>query len=157
MEELISVRLLVPEPPRPPARAAGGGGTAMAQIDLSLEHEAIAREQAHIAERLRARAGWPSDEAIAAGLHEEQEASKARAVHDWIERGYPADDATAAVATCGVDPQAALAFLRACAQLRDDFGFEAAPARASLAATGGDVQEAINRILQSGSHSRASH
>lgn len=146
------VRLLVSPPPKsPPVRREEAGRAYPAQIDLSLERAAIAREQAHIEERLadRGRGQWPSDEAISAGLLNAEEASKARAVQEWVERGFSPEDSLAAVATCGDDTPAGLTFFQNLAKLRDEFGVESAVARTSLAANAGDMQAAVNQIFQS--------
>lgn len=135
METLV-VRLTVPEPPRPPPSLPDPAGpTTLAQIDLSLERAAIAREQAHLAEQ-------------SAG-----DAIRAEAVRGWIERGYEESDAKAAVAIHGADPQAAATFLHDLSKLRDEYGIDPASARAHLSQTGGDVPAAVSQFFHSGAAS----
>jgi len=127
------------------------GAAPPARIDLSLEEAAIARECAYLESRARANGSgendWPSDEAIAANLRQVEDASRAQAVAGWIERGFDAGDASAAVAACGGDAQAGLAFLTLCVQLQDEYGFPAEIVRSSLG-SGDDIQTAVNKILQ---------
>mmetsp|Transcript_684 Transcript_684/g.1883 ORF Transcript_684/g.1883 Transcript_684/m.1883 type:complete len:158 (+) Transcript_684:122-595(+) len=147
-EDQVRVRLTIPEPPQPPtyaprARLPDGG-----VLDLSLELAAVKREEERAA---RPPHGvHETDEDIAARLQQEAEAKQERAVNSWSERGFPRDDAIAAVVTCGVDTasQDALAFLEACAKLRDEFGFDAENVRRSLTLAKGDVGDAVNRCLQ---------
>mmetsp|Transcript_23968 Transcript_23968/g.61796 ORF Transcript_23968/g.61796 Transcript_23968/m.61796 type:complete len:170 (+) Transcript_23968:3-512(+) len=153
-ESLIRVRLAIPEPPRRP-HADGFDGSAatpiVPEIDLALEHAAIAREQAHAQNAaLLTGANWPSDEDIASSLQHEVAQRKSQAVARWVERGYAREDAEAAVATNGIDDDSVLAFMSSCTRLRDELGFDASLARTSLAACKGDEEAAIHRCLQIG-------
>jgi hypothetical protein len=148
-DEQVELRLLVPPPPKPP-RPADAAISQPVHIDLSLEEAAVAREEAFLA--AHARAIWPSDESIAEDIRKaEAEESRAKTVQGWVERGYDADDAAAAVELHGLDAAGSLQFLQACGKLRDEFGFEGALARSSMLTARGDVQEAIHGCLQANS------
>lgn len=152
-EGLIRVRLVIPEPPCRPDAArldSARGALSTPEIDLTLEHAAIAREEERVQTTALRGTNWPSDEDIASSMHHEVSQRQSQAVAGWIERGYAREDAEAAVATAGIDADGALAFLTSCTRLRDELGFDAALARTSLATCKGDEQEAIMRCLNAG-------
>jgi hypothetical protein len=68
-------------------------------------------------------------------------------VQGWVERGYDADDAFAAVGACGSDAVACVAFFKATESL-ESFGFTRRLARDALTATRGDMQAALTHCLQ---------